>query len=48
MNASILSDFLSGQFSGDQYAGLAIIAAIFAYAVWLHVKDTRDESRGHK
>lgn len=46
MNASIVSDFLSGQFTGDQYAGLAIIAAIFAFGIWLHVRDTRDESRG--
>lgn len=53
MSPSILDDLLAGRFVADQYLGLVVLGlaclgAVFAFGVWLHVKDTKDDARGRK
>lgn len=53
MTSSILSDFLSGNVTATQWAGLCLVGgSLFAWALWklieVNLNDQREESRGRK
>jgi hypothetical protein len=48
MNGSIITDFLSGQATSTQWAGLCLVGGVLFVAILVNLRDQREESRGRK